>query len=89
VTHAGKGDFHGITVVVDTAGPVYVGRFFEERDGQLLLLDVDSHEEGQDGESKSDYLRKSARFGVWKKHASLRVPTVEVISMRALTEISG
>ena len=44
--HQDRCPLHGITVVVDTAGPdVYVGRCDDEDDERVILLDADSHRE--------------------------------------------
>lgn len=85
--HRRLGELHGITVVVDTDGPLYVGRFFEERDGSLLLLDADLHEEGAGGISKAQYLSRAARYGVWKRFPSVSVPRSGVTSVRRLADI--
>lgn len=86
--HRRLGELHGITVVVDTDGPVYVGRFFEERDGSLLLLDADLHEEGAGGGiSKAEYLSRAARYGVWKRFPSVSVPRSGVTSVRRLADL--
>jgi len=87
--HRHLGELHGITVVVDTAGPVYVGRFFEERDGALLLLDVASHSEGSSGLSKAAYLSRAAEYGVWKQYPSVSVPRSSVTSVRRLADIDA
>jgi len=77
---------HGITVVVDTAGPtVYIGRYHSETDGVILLHDVDVRDVG-DAEAKAAYLARSARFGVFKNSAHARVPRSEVTSVRKLVE---
>ena len=85
--HDDRGDLHGITVVVETAGPeVFVGRF-DLNDGESILLhDVDLHAEGDDDLSNADWVAKAARFGVWKKHASVRVPTEGVTGVRPLLD---
>lgn len=67
--HSGKGELHGITVVVDTTGPkVYIGRCWEMDERQIVLVDVDEHNDGEDGKSKNDFIRQAAKVGVWKKH---------------------
>lgn len=77
---------HGITVVVDTAGPrVYIGRYHSESDGVILLHDADVRDVG-DAEEKAAYLARSARFGVFKNTAHVRVPRAEVTSVRKLIE---
>lgn len=87
--HRHLGELHGITVVVDTDGPVYVGRFFEERDGTLLLLDAASHSQDVDGVSKAEYVTKAAEFGVWKQFPSVSVPRSSVRSVTRLADIGA
>ena len=86
--HDNLGELHGITVVVDTHGPrVYIGRCHTETDAGILLVDADQHEDGDGGKSKQEYIQKSARFGVWKKFASLEVPRSEIASVVRLGEV--
>ena len=83
--HQDKSELHGITVVVDTDGPeVYVGRCDDMDEREVILLDADLHEEGPDTPSKQEYVEKAARFGVWKKHDRVIVPTNEVASITPL-----
>lgn len=83
--HHDKSELHGITVVVDTNGPkVYVGRCDDMDDEKVILLDVDIHEDGQNGRSKQQYVERAAKFGVWKKHERVIVPRAEVASVRRL-----
>ena len=86
--HNGKGELHGITVVVDTTGPyVFVGRCDEMGDREIVLHDVDLHKDGQDGRSKEDFVRHVAKWGIWKKHDRVALPRAEVASVRRLGEI--
>lgn len=85
--HRHLGELHGITVVVDTDGPVYVGRFFEERGGALVLLDAASHAQDVDGVTKAEYVTKAAEFGVWKQFSSVSVPQSSVKSVTRLADI--
>lgn len=86
--HQGKGELHGITVVVDTHGPkVYVGRCHEMTEAGIILMDVDEHTDGEDGQSKEDYIRRAAEFGVWKKHSRLVVPKAEIASVKKLGDL--
>lgn len=87
--HRHLGELHGITVAVDTDGPLYVGRFFEERDGSLLLLDAASHEEGAGGLSKAEYLSRAARYGIWKQFPSVSVPRSGVTFVCRLADVDG
>lgn len=87
--HDGKGELHGITVVVDTNGSkVYIGRCWEMDEHRVVLVDVDEHEDGEDGRSKEDFIKRAARLGVWKKHDILTVPRAEVVTVQRLGEIS-
>jgi len=88
--HHDKGELHGITVVVDTNGPlVYVGRCDILTDKHIILNDVDEHEEGKDGKSKEDYLKFAAKFGAWKKHDRLIIKKEEISSIKPLGEFSA
>ena len=88
--HADKGELHGKTVVIHTTGPrVFVGRFFEPRPETVLLLDVDHHDEGEDGVSNADYVAKTARFGQWKKHARFEIPLGEITSIDRLADVAS
>jgi hypothetical protein len=83
--HSDKGELHGITVVVETTGPrVYVGRCDEETPEGILLLDADHHDDGEGGRSREEYLRRAARFGVFKKHDHVLVPKAEIARVRRL-----
>lgn len=86
--HADKGDLHGITVVVDTAGAeVYIGRFFEQRGDGIVLLDVACHRDGANGVSKEQYVDTAARYGQWKEHERVVVPLPEVRSVTRLADV--
>ncbi len=87
--HDDMGELHGITVVVDTHGSmVYIGRCHEMDDERIVLLDLDEHEDGQDGDSKQEYIRRAARVGVRKKRNRLVIPWARVASVQRLGEIS-
>jgi len=80
---------HGITVVVDTAGPrLYIGRYHSESDAGVLLNDVDVRE-FDDTASKAAYVARSAKFGVFKNTERVRVPREEVVSVRRLIEYAA
>jgi hypothetical protein len=86
--HSDKGDLHGITVVVDTKdAAVYIGRCWEMNDQEIVLLDVDEHENGRDGLSKEEFIRQAAKVGVWKKHDRVVVPRSAVASVVRLGDV--
>ena len=86
--HTDRHELHGITVVVDTDGPeIYVGRCDDIGEAGIVLHDVDVHRDGDGGRSKRDYVERAARFGVWKKHDRLVVPTERAVSVTPLGEL--
>ena len=86
--HQGKHALHGITVVVDTTGSeVWVGRCDDITEQGVILLDADVHRDGDDGRSKSEWVERSARFGVWPRHRRQVLPGDVVASVRPLGEV--
>jgi hypothetical protein len=89
-SHTDRGELHGITVVLDTIGDeVFIGRYFEERDAGVVLLDVDFHHDGAEGRSKADYVRSAAQYGQWKKLDSKTIPREQVRSIKPLADIGA
>jgi len=83
--HHDTHELHGITCVVETAGPrLYVGRVHEAGPAGVLLHDVDVFDEVPGGPTKADYLARAAQVGIWVKHKSFVVPAAEVASIRRL-----
>ncbi len=88
--HQGKGELHGITVVVDTEGPeVFVGRCDEVTPAGVVLLDADVHAATDGVASKDEWVRRAARFGVWGRHRHLVVPRERVASIRRLADVDA
>jgi len=86
--HHDKGELHGITVVVDTTGPqVFVGRCDTQDEGSIVLLDVDFHEDGDDGKTKEQWLGRVAMVGPWVKHPRVVLPMTQVASVRKLADL--
>jgi iron-sulfur cluster assembly protein len=86
--HDDKSPLHGITVVVDTKGPkVFVGRCEDEDTEKVILVDADAHEDGQNGKSKADYVKRAAKFGVWKKFDHIVIPRGDVQSITRLGDV--
>ena len=84
--HDTKDPLHGITVVATAGDTVYVGRCHVRENGQIVLLDVDQHAEGEDDKSNAAWLERAARFGVWKKHERLVLSADEVTALAPLSE---
>ena len=88
--HDDHGELHGITVVVDTTGArVVIGRCHEQRETGILLMDVDVHEEGDNGLSKDEWVRRAAKFGHWNRHRKVEVPADEIVSVRKLGDVEA
>ncbi len=82
-------ELHGMTVVLETAGPkVYVGRFDQTLGSDYLIHDADIFEEGrtEGPATKAEYLAKASAWGVWARHKDCLVPVNEVSAIRRLTE---
>lgn len=83
--HPGHHELHGVTVVVETAGPLtYVGRFDTEDAAGVHLLDVGVHDAATGGGTREDFVRRSARFGVRSDRKHLVVPLAEVARITPL-----
>jgi len=83
--HSHKGELHGITVLVRTPGPrVYIGRCDEYRPDGIVLLDVDHHDDGEDGRTTAEYIDRAYRLGVFPRHPQLKIPTPQITSVTPL-----
>ncbi len=83
---------HGKTVVAEVGRSVYVGRCQELDRENLLLVEVDSHEEdesgkGKDGKSNREFLERAAKFGVWNTHKRVTLKTAEVEKLIPLKDL--
>jgi hypothetical protein len=87
VFHPGHSELHGITVVVETNGPLtYVGRYDSEDARGVHMLDVGVHD-GAVGGSSDEYVRKSAKFGIRADHKHLIVPAEQVVRITRLGSV--
>ena len=85
--HHGKGELHGITVVVDTNGTrVFVGRCDTVTDEGVVLLDADVHD-AQEGTPKADWVQRAAMYGVFPNIRHVIVPAAEIASVRRLGDL--
>ena len=80
---------HGITVVVETGGPLtYGGRFDTEDESGVHLLNVGVHDASAGG-SKEEYVRRSAKFGVRAERPHLVVPRRDVTRIAKLVDVEA
>ncbi|HEU5259995.1 MAG TPA: hypothetical protein VFU41_01090 [Gemmatimonadales bacterium] len=85
--HPGHHELHGVTVVVETAGPhTYIGRFDHEDAAGVHLLDVGIHEVGASPRDKHDYLQHTATFGVRVDLKHVVVPRTDIAAISRLGE---
>ena len=89
VFHPGHQPLHGITVVVETHGDLTVIGRFDTQDGQgVHILDAAIYEPAASGLSKTDYIRKCAKFGVPQDRKHLVLPVPEIARITPLGEFS-
>lgn len=86
--HPDHHSLHGITVAVDTNGPLYVGRCHDIDATQVYLVDVAVHTPEPGGLSKRDFLAQVAAFGFWKQHDRLTVPRADIAWLETLGKIA-
>ncbi len=87
--HDNLGPLHGITVVVETDdGSVYIGRCHEADQAKVVLLDVDRHHADASDVSRAEYLRRAAKWGVFKRHDHLVLAAEQVESITPLGELA-
>ncbi|CAG0931210.1 hypothetical protein PLCT1_01665 [Planctomycetaceae bacterium] len=83
--HKDTHELHGITVVIDAAdGSLIVGRFHEQDDTHALLLDADTHREGEGGKSNAQWLADAAKWGHWPRQKQLFVRLADIKQLRRL-----
>lgn len=89
VFHSGHQELHGVTVVIETNGRrTYVGRFDNQDEHGVNLLNVAVHDATAGGQSSEEFLRRNAKFGIRVEHKHLLVPGAEVVRIRRLDELS-
>jgi len=87
VFHPGHHELHGITVVLETTGPVtYVGRFDTQDQSGVHLLNVAIHNPATSAHSLDEFLARTVKFGVKAERKHLVVPSGEVASIRRLAD---
>jgi hypothetical protein len=87
VFHPGHAELHGVTVVVETAGALWVGRYHEVTPKGILLHDAGRHEDGA-AESREEFLRKVLKFGIRQTHRNAIIPEAEVVRISKLGEFN-
>jgi len=85
--HDGRGELHGITVVVDTTGPeVWVGRCDTMDGGRIVLFQADRHD-ASDGPSKDEWVKRAAMVGFHPNHERVALDLDQVASVKRLGDV--
>lgn len=86
--HENTHPLHGMTVLVELAsGEVWIGRCHEWDERALVLRDADRSPPGD--EERVRWLAKASRFGVWPRHALVRLESRSVVSVQRLFEVGA
>jgi hypothetical protein len=86
--HPGHHELHGITVVVETTGPVtYVARFDTADERGIYLINVATHDGAATGPTLEEFLARTKKFGVKATQKHLVLPQDQVRAIRRLSEI--
>ena len=86
--HPGHDALHGFTVVIFSDGPsTWVGRWQEERDGVIHLVDACEHKDGDRGLSKAAFLAELAKTGPRPDQRMLLVARRDVKDVRPLGDV--
>ena len=89
VFHPGHHDLHGITVVLETATALWVGRFDSVTPKGVLLHDAGCYEDGVTAGTREEHLQKTRKFGGRATTRNQLIPEGEVRGMRQLAEVAG
>jgi hypothetical protein len=89
VFHPGHHDLHGVTVVLEADGALWVGRFDSVTPKGVLLHDAGCYEDGVTEGTREEYLRKTLKFGVRATTKNALIPESAVRGIRQLAEIVG
>lgn len=85
--HANRHELHGITVVIDApGGRTWVGRFHEQDERGVHLVDAVEHQAGGE-QSRDEFLRRIVRFGVRVEHKHVLLKADDVGAITRLGEL--
>jgi len=84
VFHPGHHELHGVTVVLDTEGKLWVGRFDTVTPQGYLLKEAGCFEDGLTEGSREEYLQRTRKFGVRVTTRNVVVPEGVVRGIKRL-----
>ncbi|MDQ2670343.1 MAG: hypothetical protein M3Y46_07920 [Actinomycetota bacterium] len=77
-----------MTVVIDTPGTrTWVGRFHEQDEHGVHLLDAAVHDTATAEQSRDDFLRRLLKFGVRAEHKHVLLPSDQVADVTPLRDL--
>jgi hypothetical protein len=86
--HEGKGDLHGISVLVTTHGAeTWVGRCDTALGDHVVLLGADRHDATQDPTPADEWTRRAAQVGFFPRHDRVVLPKSAVKDVRPLGDL--
>ena len=77
---------HGINLVVETDGTIYIGRFDETNGFEVLMHDCDVHPV-QAGEDSEEYIKNTAKYGVAVNEKTVTFDALTITRVRLLGDI--
>ena len=90
VFHPGHEELHGVTVLVEgTTGMAWVGRYHEQNERGVLLLDVSLHDPTNATLPRGAWLERLRKFGIKVDAKHVVVPFAELGSITRLSEVGG
>lgn len=80
--------FAGEQIVLDLSSPfVFVGRFVEERNGFLVLEEVDAHDLRDTSTTRDQYVRQLRLHGINVNRRSAWVRLTEIVAISLLNDV--
>ena len=88
VFHRDHQPLHGITVVIATRDTrTWVGRWHEQDEHGVHLLDAALHDSATSDGSRDDFLRRILKFGIRAEHKHVLIPTDQLGDVTPLREL--
>ena len=88
VFHRDRQPLHGITVVIATPGTrTWVGRWHEQDDHGVHLLDAAMHDSDASEQTRDEFLARLLKFGVRAEHKHVLLPNDQIAEVTPLREL--
>ena len=88
VFHRDHQPLHGVTVVITTPGTrTWVGRWHEQDDHGVHLLDAALHDAETHEQPRDEFLRRTLKFGIRPEHKHVLIPNDQLGDVTPLREL--